>query len=53
MLSAIILVGAVHDYLSLMISVQSRGASIADIADNLMGRRARIIFSLFLYLALI
>lgn len=48
-----VFIGAVHDYLTLMISVKNRGVSIADIADHAMGRRAKNIFSLFLYLALI
>ena len=48
-----VFIGAVHDYLTLMLSVRNRGVSVADIADQAMGRRAKNIFSIFLYLALI
>ena len=48
-----IFIGAVHDYLTLMLSVRSRGASIADVAEKAMGGRAKAIFSIFLYLALV
>lgn len=48
-----VFIGAVHDYLTLMLSVRNRGASIADVAEKAMGRRAKAIFSIFLYLALI
>lgn len=48
-----VFIGAVHDYLTLMLSVRNRGVSVADIADQAMGRRAKNIFSLFLYLALV
>jgi carbon starvation protein len=45
--------GAVHDYLALMISVRHRGASIADVARDVMGRGAKVVFSIFLWLALV
>ncbi|MDT8317610.1 MAG: carbon starvation CstA family protein, partial [bacterium] len=48
-----VFIGAVHDYLALMLSVRNRGASIADIAEKAMGGTAKSIFSIFLYLALI
>ena len=48
-----VFIGAVHDYLALMLSVRNRGSSIADIAEKAMGYRAKNIFSIFLYLALI
>jgi len=48
-----IFLGAVHDYLALMISVRHRGASIAEIARRTMGRGAKTIFSIFLWLALV
>lgn len=47
-----IFLGAVHDYTSLMVSVQNKGTSLADIAEKTLGRRAKMIFSLFLWLAL-
>jgi len=48
-----IFLGAVHDYLALMISVRHRGASIAEIARRTMGRGAKMVFSIFLWLALV
>jgi carbon starvation protein len=48
-----IFLGAVHDYLALMISVRHRGASIAEIARQTMGRGAKMVFSIFLWLALV
>ena len=45
--------GAVHDYLSLMVSVRNRGASIADVAEKTMGKTSKIIFSVFLWAALV
>jgi len=44
--------GAVHDYTSLMVSVQNKGTSLADISKNTLGMRAKIIFSIFLWLTL-
>ncbi len=48
-----IFLGAVHDYLALMISVRHRGASIADIARQNMGQGVKMVFSIFLWLALV
>lgn len=48
-----VFIGAVHDYLALMLSVRNRGASIADIAEKAMGSGAKNIFSIFLCLALV
>ncbi len=45
--------GAVHDYLSLMVSVRNRGASIADVAEKTMGKTSKMIFSIFLWTALV
>jgi len=47
-----VFLGAVHDYTSLMTSVQNKGTSLADISKNTLGMRAKIIFSVFLWLAL-
>jgi carbon starvation protein len=46
-------IGAVHDYLSLMISVRSGGSSIPDTADQYVSGRARLLFLVFVWLALI
>ena len=48
-----VFIGAVHDYLALMVSVRNRGSSIADIAEKTMGIRAKSIFSIFLVLAML
>ena len=47
-----IFLGAVHDYTSLMVSVQNKGRSIADISEKTLGSRTKIIFSIFIWLAL-
>ncbi|HSA33687.1 MAG TPA: carbon starvation protein A [bacterium] len=48
-----VFIGAVHDYLALMVSVRHGGTSIPDIADRYVSRRARLLFMLFVELALI
>jgi carbon starvation protein len=48
-----ILIGGVHDFGSLITSVREGGSSIADIADSVISKQAKIIFSLFVWLALI
>ena len=47
-----IFLGAVHDYTSLMISVQNKGKSLAEISQNTLGFRTKIIFSVFVWMAL-
>ncbi|QPJ66497.1 MAG: carbon starvation protein A [Candidatus Nitrohelix vancouverensis] len=48
-----VFIGAVHDYLTLMVSVRNRGSSIAEIAETTMGFRAKAVFALFLVLAML
>lgn len=48
-----VFIGAVHDYLTLMVSVRNRGSSIADIAESTMGTRAKAVFAIFLVLAML
>jgi len=48
-----ILMGAVHDYVSLMASVRGRGRSVGDIAHDALGNRSRILFSIFVWLTLV
>ncbi len=48
-----VFIGAVHDYLALMVSVRHGGTSIPDIADRYVSRRARMLFMIFVELALI
>jgi len=47
-----IFLGAVHDYTALMTSVQNRGTSLADVSKNTLGFRTKIIFSVFIWMAL-
>lgn len=47
-----IFIGAVHDYTSLMTSVQNKGTSLASLSEKTLGKRTKIIFSVFLWLAL-
>jgi carbon starvation protein len=48
-----ILFGAVHDFASLTLSAQQKGQSIAALAEHVLGRRERIVFSVFVFMALI
>lgn len=48
-----IFMGGVHDFGSLITSVREEGSSIADIASRVISRRAKVIMSLFVWLALI
>ena len=42
-----VLVGAVHDYTTLMVSVRHQGRSIPDIARDLVDGKTRVLFQLF------
>ncbi len=48
-----IFMGAVHDYTSMMLSVRNKGKSIAEIARISLGNRAKTVFSIFLWIALV
>ncbi len=48
-----VFIGGLHDFSSLMISVKSGGRSIADVAKDVISYRAKLVFSLFVSLALI
>ncbi len=48
-----IFIGGVHDFGALITSVREGGSSIADIADETISRRAKIIFSCFVWLTLV
>ena len=48
-----VLFGAVHDFSSLTLSVRHEGRSVADLTESVLGRGAQIVFSLFVFLALI
>ena len=45
--------GAVHDYIVLWSSMRNGGVSIAGLAENIMGRRTKVLLSIFLLLSLI
>ena len=48
-----VVIGGVHDFVTLMISVREDGRSIPEVAANAVSKRARWIFSIFVWLALI
>lgn len=48
-----IVMGAVHDFGSLIISLRNKGKSIADITSKYLNRRARIIFFLIVFFELL
>jgi carbon starvation protein len=48
-----IFMGGVHDFSSLMISIREKGTSIANVAEQALSRRAKITFSIFLWLTLV
>lgn len=48
----VVFFGAVHDYVSLMVSVRHGGKSLPDIARDVVGNRARLLFMLFVWFAL-
>jgi len=45
--------GAVHDYLALATSVENKGRSVGDLSELILGRTAKTVFSIFVFLALI
>jgi carbon starvation protein len=45
--------GAVHDYVSLVTSVENKGRSVNDLSESVLGKSAKIVFSIFVLLALI
>ncbi len=48
-----VLVGAVHDYTAMIISVRYDGRSIPDIAKELVDGKTRILFMIFVFIALV
>lgn len=49
----VVLIGAVHDFLSLTASVRHRAASIAEVAKDNLGPRAGLAMMVFIWLALV
>jgi len=45
--------GAVHDYLALGVSLENKGRSISDLSESVLGKSAKVVFSMFVLLALI
>ena len=43
-----LLVGAVHDFSALCLSIRARGRSIGKIAENIIGRRAKFLFHILI-----
>ncbi len=48
-----IFMGGVHDYLTLSTSVENDGKTIGDLSESVLGRWAKIVFSIFVLLTLI
>ncbi len=48
-----IFLGGIHDFSSLMVSLRHQGTSIADVAKTVVSRRAKVVFSVFIWLTLI
>ncbi len=48
-----VLLGGVHDYLSLMLSVRNKGQGIAEIAGLAISRKTRFVFAVLLWLTLV
>lgn len=48
-----IFIGGIHDFGSLFLSIRYQGKSIADISEEIISKRARLIFSWFVLLSLI
>lgn len=48
-----VLIGGVHDFGALILSVKHKGSSIADVTKTVISKKAKIIFGLFIWLALI
>ncbi len=48
-----VFVGAVHDYTTLMISVRHDGLSIPEITRKAVGNKARVLFQIFVLIALV
>jgi len=47
-----VLIGAVHDFGSLVVSLRNRGATVGDVAGDLLNRRVRVLFLGILFMAL-
>ena len=52
-LVGVVVIGSVHDYLALMISVRNRGASLPDVARSAISGSARVLFLIFVWIGLV
>ncbi|MHC4790529.1 MAG: carbon starvation CstA family protein [Planctomycetota bacterium] len=48
-----ILFGAVHDYIALVMSLRNKGRTVTTVTEKVLGPTSRILFSVFVFLALI
>lgn len=48
-----IFIGAVHDFISLVMSLRNQGKSITTVTESVMGKTSKILFSVFALLSLI
>ena len=48
-----IFIGAVHDFIALVMSLRNQGKSITTVTESVMGRTSKILFSIFAFLSLI
>ncbi len=49
----VVFIGAVHDYMALMLSIRNRGVSISEIARQAVSPSARVLFMVFVWIALV
>ena len=52
-LIGVVLIGAVHDYMALMVSVRHGGASLPDVARSAVSGSARVLFLIFVWIGLV
>lgn len=52
-LIGVVFIGAVHDYVTLAISIRSGGRSISDTTRDLMNRRSWLLFQIFVWFTLV
>jgi carbon starvation protein len=52
-LIGVVLIGAVHDYLALMVSVRHGGSSLPDVAREAVSSPARVLFLIFVWVGLV
>jgi carbon starvation protein len=48
-----IFIGAVHDFIALVMSLRNQGKSITTVTESVMGKTSKFLFSVFAFLALI